>query len=157
MKVVPKPVTRRTRVVRPAPAMERPPERPVLIVDDNEDILATARVILERNGFRVATRVLAPEWVDLQELQPCVVFMDINLGRESGLNACASIKDNPRFAELPVILISGLDGERLADAATRCRADGFLTKPYSPDLLVKLAWHYGKQATDKRTPNRSLS
>jgi CheY-like chemotaxis protein len=122
------------------------PQRPVMIVDDEEDILTTARIVLERQGFRVVTRTTSPSWEDLRQVQPCVIFMDINLGRESGISACQAIKQNQRFLALPVILISGMDGERLADAASQCHADGFLSKPYSAGLLVKLARHYAERS-----------
>lgn len=117
-----------------------------MIVDDEEDILTMGRIILERHGFRVVTRTTSPSWADLLEAQPCVIFMDINLGRENGIAACQAIKENARFMGLPVILISGLEGERLANAAERCHADGFLSKPYSAHLLVKLARHYAEGA-----------
>ena len=117
-----------------------------MIVDDDPDILITARTLLERQGFTVETRASCPSWMDLQEVRPCVVFMDINLGRESGVSACEAIKRNPRFTDLPVILISGLDSDRLADAAQHCHADGFLTKPYSVGLLTQLARHYAQRA-----------
>lgn len=115
-----------------------------MIVDDEEDILTTGRIILQRQGFSVVTRTTSPSWADLQEAQPCVIFMDINLGRENGITARQAIKENVRFMGVPVILISGLEGERLADAAMHCHADGFLSKPYSAALLVELARHYAE-------------
>lgn len=120
------------------------PQRPVLIVDDDPDILFTSRLLLERNGFAVETRTHCPDWTELSALHPSVVFMDINLGVENGMQACAAIKRNPRLFNLPVILISGMDDVRLADAAAECHADGFLTKPYGSSLLVDLARHYAQ-------------
>ncbi len=120
---------------------------PVMVVDDDEDILLMARRILERRGFEVVTRTSAPEWEELQRVQPCVLFMDINLGCESGMVACRAIKQHKRFFAIPVILISGMEGDRLASAAQECHADGFLSKPYSGDLLTSIATHYARGAS----------
>jgi two-component system alkaline phosphatase synthesis response regulator PhoP len=120
-----------------------------MIVDDDPDILSTARIILQRNGFKVVTRSTSPSWEELLEVQPCVVFMDINLGRENGIAACQAIKQNQRFLGLPVILISGMEEERLAHAASECHADGFLSKPYSAGLLVELAKHFARTSGNR--------
>ncbi len=122
------------------------PDQPVLIVDDDPDMLLSMRLLLERKGFTVETRVSCPNWTELQNLKPFLVFMDINLGTENGILACTAIKHNPRFHHLPVILISGWDGERLANAADQCHADGFLSKPYGANLLIELARHYAQRA-----------
>jgi CheY-like chemotaxis protein len=127
-------------------ALTNPTDQPVLIVDDDPDMLLSMRLLLERKGFQVETRMSCPNWTELQHLKPFLVFMDINLGTENGIVACTAIKHNPRFHHLPVILISGWDGERLADAADQCHADGFLSKPYGANLLIDLARHYAQRA-----------
>lgn len=122
--------------------------RPVMLVDDDLDLLRLAKTALERAGFQVDARAEAPTWDDLQRVHPAVVFMDIELKGENGVDICQAIKTNGRAAHLPIILISGHGADRLKDEAERCKADGFLSKPFSTKLLVKLAEHYTKLAAE---------
>ncbi|MEO8588667.1 MAG: response regulator [Flavobacteriales bacterium] len=114
----------------------------VMVVDDDADLLQLAKSALERNGFQVDARTKAPSWQDLVKLHPTVVFMDVELGGENGLEICKAIKENPRLSDVPVILISGHGEVRLNAEAGRCRADGFMSKPFSSRLLVQIAEHY---------------
>lgn len=125
-----------------ADAIERPS---VMVVDDDEDLLRMAKLVLERKGFHVETRNAAPDWQDLQRTAPAVIFMDIALGTENGMEACLAIKSNEQFASLPVILISGQGETRLREEVERSHADGFLSKPFSSDLLVQLSRHYAAE------------
>lgn len=124
-----------------APAQKRPT---VMVVDDDPDLLGMMTRTLERGGFAVAARSEPPDWRDLEESDPAVLFMDIRLGMADGSEACSAIKENKRSAGLPVILISGED--HLEDRAERCGADGYLSKPFRPQLLLDLAAHYAARA-----------
>lgn len=120
------------------------PPTTVMVVDDDPDLLGMMKRTLERGGFTVAARSEPPDWKDLEEAAPAVVFMDIRLGKADGTQACAAIKGNKRSAGLPVILISGED--QLDKRARSCRADGYLSKPFKPQLLLDLAAHYAARA-----------
>ena len=68
--------------------------------------------------------------------QPSLIFCDILMPRLDGYQTCAIIKRNPRFADLPVIMLSSKDG--LFDKA-RGRMVGsqdYLTKPFTKDQLL---------------------
>ena len=144
----PKRAARRDRSVgtRQAESTDRAQDRnTVMVVDDDEDLLRLARAVLQREGFHVDVRTTSPSWQDLQNTAPCVLFMDIGLGTENGMEACLAIKSNEQFRSLPVILISGQGETRLREEVERSHADGFLSKPFSAQLLVQLASHYQRQ------------
>jgi DNA-binding response OmpR family regulator len=134
-----------TKQVQAMPGARRgEKQRSIMIVDDDHDLLQMAKRTLERKGFVVDARASAPRWDELQRVDPAVVFMDIELNGENGIEICQAIKTSERMSGLPVILISGHGEERLKDEASRCKADGFLSKPFSAKLLVDLADHYTK-------------
>jgi two-component system OmpR family response regulator len=114
----------------------------ILVVDDDMDFLILTKRALERDGYRVETRATAPTWTDLQALDPSLVLMDVDLGGESGVEACRAIKAHRRAGELPIILISGMEEDSLRREADSCHADGFISKPVNPRLLLTLAKHY---------------
>ncbi len=85
----------------------------IMVVDDDVDLLQLTRIALEREGFLVEALTKAPSWEDLTRSKPSVVFLDVELGGENGLEVCRAIKANKHAVDLPVILISGIGADRL--------------------------------------------
>ena len=78
----------------------------------------------------------------LREVHPAVIFLDVEIGTESGEEVCGQIKSAEDTADLPVILISSHAPEKLRATALRCGADGFLNKPFDLDGMMRLAQRY---------------
>lgn len=100
-----------------------------LIVDDNNDFLQAASVLLEREGMSVAGLALtgADALRLVESLRPEVVLIDIFLGDESGLElARRLVEEAPGSAT--VILISTHAQADVANLITGSPAVGFLTK-----------------------------
>ena len=89
----------------------------VVIVDDNSEFLDSARRLLEHQGVRVvgvaSTNADGLRYV--QELQPDVTLVDVNLGEESGFDLAEALQDSGDGAPVPVILISTHAEPDLAD------------------------------------------
>ena len=109
----------------------------VLVIDDSNTIRRSAEIFLKQGGYEV---VLAEDGFDalakVNDLQPHLIFCDILMPRLDGYQTCAIIKRNPRFAEVPVIMLSSKDG--LFDKA-RGRIVGseqYLTKPFTREELL---------------------
>jgi len=110
----------------------------VLIIDDSNTIRRSAEIFLRQGGFEV---VLAEDGFDalakVSDHDPELIFCDILMPRLDGYQTCAIIKRNPRFASVPVIMLSSKDG--LFDKA-RGRMVGsqdYLTKPFTKDQLLR--------------------
>lgn len=107
----------------------------VLVIDDDRDILELVKVILTGKGINVAISN-KPEAVNLllRKHHPNILLMDISMGKYDGRNICKSVKENPDFSSLPVILFSAnkIDPE----SVTLSCADGFLQKPFDIDSLI---------------------
>lgn len=105
-------------------------KKKILIVDDNEDIIITYRVVLERMGYGVATAHDGQDCLDqIEAIQPDMVLLDVLLPGLSGTEVCRSIKETAKTKDIPVVAItasmSGETRERMAEVG----ADGFLLKP----------------------------
>ncbi len=114
------------------------PGAKVLVIDDSNTIRRSAEIFLKQGGFTV---LLAEDGFDalakLGDFKPDLVFCDILMPRLDGYQACAIIKRNPEFANVPVIMLSSKDG--LFDKA-RGRMVGsqdYLTKPFTKDQLLQ--------------------
>ncbi len=110
----------------------------VLVIDDSNTIRRSAEIFLKQGGYQV---LLAEDGFDalskVNDHVPDLIFCDILMPRLDGYQTCAIIKRNPRFAAVPVIMLSSKDG--LFDKA-RGRMVGsqdYLTKPFTKDQLLQ--------------------
>jgi DNA-binding NarL/FixJ family response regulator len=105
-----------------------------LIVDDSLQFLAAARSFLERQGVVVVGVASNSEQAVQRavELSPDVVLVDIDLGRESGLELARRLHNelhgDPSRPSLPVILISTHSEDDYAELIATSPAIGFLAK-----------------------------
>ena len=65
--------------------------------------------------------------------KPDVLFMDVHLGEQSGMDIMESIRKNPRIADVRVVMTSGLN---VKEECLRRGADDFLLKPFMPAELI---------------------
>jgi CheY-like chemotaxis protein len=127
--------------VAAVPGQEAPDERHeeaplVLVVDDEPDVRALLRDVLQGAGFRVieAGRVL--EGVELaRQRRPDVITMDLMLPDLDGFEAIRLLREQPETRETPVVVLSAIEvepGDPRALGTTVC-----LAKPFSSaDLLA---------------------
>lgn len=115
----------------------------VMIIDDSKTIRRTAETLLEKAGCDVVTAVDGFDALaKIADSNPDVIFVDIMMPRLDGYQTCALIKNNPEYANTPVIMLSSKDG--LFDKA-RGRivgSDEYLTKPFSKEELFEAINRY---------------
>jgi CheY-like chemotaxis protein len=112
-------------------------KKTILIVDDNDDIITTYRVVLDRMGYTVVVARNGIECLDMiDEVKPDLVFLDVLLPGLSGSEVCRSIKD--KAGSIPVIAmtasVAGDTRKRMAEVG----ADDFLLKPIDVSDLNKV-------------------
>ena len=65
--------------------------------------------------------------------KPDVLFMDVHLGLQSGMDIVESIRKDPQIASVRVVMTSGLN---VREECLRRGADDFLPKPFMPADLI---------------------
>lgn len=119
------------------PMEETTRELCILVVDDSATIRRSAETMLANEGCRVVTAENGFEALSkVTRHQPDMIFVDIMMPRLDGYQTTAIIKNNDRFRETPVIMLTSKDG--LFDKA-RGRVVGsdlYLTKPFTRDELL---------------------
>jgi PAS domain S-box-containing protein len=114
----------------------------ILIVDDDRKILDLLLDLLQLEGYEVATAVDGSEAIDLAlSFNPDIVVSDVVMPQVSGLELCRRLKEDPRSAYVPVLLISGLATSDDANIeGLHAGADDYLDLPFrNEELLVKVA------------------
>jgi sigma-B regulation protein RsbU (phosphoserine phosphatase) len=128
------------KAVRPVAADEADHEaaRPsrILVVDDNASNREVLSRRLQRQGHTVVHAEDGSSALALIEKEaPDLVLLDLMMPGISGYEVLARLKRDPRFRDIPVIMISALSE---FDSVVRCieaGADDYLAKPFNPILL----------------------
>lgn len=116
-------------------------KRPVLVVDDDQDIRETVALVLRAKGFGVE---LAADGVEaLEHLErggsPSLILLDLRMPRMNGLELLRELR--ARRWQLPVVVLTG-DHAAAAEAA-RSGAKECLIKPVDLDALLGAVERFG--------------
>ncbi len=116
----------------------------VLIVDDDPFIRKLIATTLEDvAGFELTEAADGTEAVEAAaRLIPRIVFLDVDMPRHNGLDACRAMRAQPALAETRIVMLTA--GSQHEAAAREAGADLFLTKPFSPLDLLRLVDDLGR-------------
>lgn len=114
--------------------------RTILIVDDEELIRELLRFNLEKEGYRV---IVAKDGIQALDLltreQPNLIILDLMLPGIDGLEVCRQIRFNPRFLEVPLIMLTAKGEEIDKVLGLELGADDYVTKPFNTrELLARI-------------------
>jgi CheY-like chemotaxis protein len=128
-------------------AVDSPSETPappgratVVVVDDNEANLdLVRRVLARRPGIRAVCARDGAEALALVFAEvPDLVLLDMRLPLIEGSEVLRRIKADPRTAQVPVVVLSGMADSETVRSTRLDGADGYLTKPYDVHELLDL-------------------
>jgi CheY-like chemotaxis protein len=108
----------------------------ILVMNDNEDLVASIRDLLELEGSSVETATSAQQAIGILAagFEPQVFVIDLLLGGgASGEEFARFLRQDPRFGARPIVFISGAV-EALRDASAGL-ADAMLQKPFDVEQL----------------------
>ncbi|KTT50252.1 chemotaxis protein [Pseudomonas oryzihabitans] len=109
----------------------------VMVVDDSVTVRKVTSRLLERHGMEVFT---AKDGVDaiaqLQERQPDILLLDIEMPRMDGFEVATLIRHDARLKNLPIVMITSRTGEKHRERALSLGVDEYLGKPYQESELL---------------------
>jgi DNA-binding response OmpR family regulator len=109
----------------------------VLVVDDDDIARRFLIRAIGRGGLDVTEACSGRDALALIEAdRPDLVLLDSQMPEMSGEEVLRSLRDDPRTAELPVIVVTGRSGEHDREAGLEAGADDFVGKPVHPDELL---------------------
>ena len=110
----------------------------VLVVDDDPMKRQLLRLILERAGVGVAEAADGTEaLLSLENVVPDLMTLDVMMPQMDGFTVCGHVRENPRTAELPIIIVSArADGGSIREGLA-AGANRYLPQPVMPDKLIK--------------------
>lgn len=109
----------------------------VLIVDDDSQVLDVLANYLRQEDFEVAT-LDNPLifWETLEEINPNVLVIDVEMPSMSGIELCKIVRNDPRISNLLIIFITAHTDAETMQRVFAAGADDYLRKPIIPSELV---------------------
>jgi len=102
----------------------------IMVVDDEPDILFTVGQMLEMNGYDVVKVKNGNECLDkLHEGVPDLVLLDIMMPEVSGWDVAAKIKENPEWANIPIIFLTA-KGDTMSIGMGGLASEDYIVKPF---------------------------
>lgn len=109
----------------------------ILIVEDEKNIAELLKYNLEQEGFRTLSAAQGDLGLELaRKSKPDLILLDIMLPVMSGLDICKALKQNPKTASIPVIILTAKGQEADRVVGLEIGADDYVTKPFSTRELV---------------------
>lgn len=109
----------------------------VLVVDDEEDIIELLRFNLSREGFQVSSATSGEEALSLVRSEmPSIILLDLMLPGMDGLEVARRLKNNPNTTNIPIVMLTAKGEEPDIVTGLELGADDYVTKPFSPRILV---------------------
>jgi two-component system alkaline phosphatase synthesis response regulator PhoP len=109
----------------------------ILVVEDEEDILELVRFNLSREGYSVIGAATGEEaWRLASSEIPDLIVLDIMLPGIDGLEFTKITKNDSRTRDIPIIMLTAKGEESDIVTGLELGADDYITKPFSPRILV---------------------
>ncbi|MBN2497236.1 MAG: response regulator [Deltaproteobacteria bacterium] len=119
--------------------------KPILVADDEPQILQMISIALSKHGFEVYQARSGQECLEmLRQLSPRLVVMDILMPEIDGAEICKIMRGDAEWVDIPVIFVSALEPNVLHQVAAESGATDYLAKPLALGDLLNLVGEYLK-------------
>jgi two-component system phosphate regulon response regulator PhoB len=109
----------------------------ILIVEDDEDIQQLVGFNLIKAGFQVEYSDSGEKALDaIKKQHPDLILLDIMLPGIDGIEVCRTLRSDNLTAEIPIIMLTAKGEETDIIDGLELGADDYITKPFSPKILV---------------------
>lgn len=109
----------------------------ILVVEDESDLQELLRYNLEHEGYRVSLSSSGEHALEqVHDVSPDLVILDLMLPGLDGLSVCAKIRQDPTTQAIPIIMLTAKSDESDVVVGLKLGADDYVTKPFSPRVLL---------------------
>ncbi|MBN1428920.1 MAG: response regulator [Anaerolineae bacterium] len=124
-----------------------------LVIDDDPSLQTLVGMLLGRVGIQITSAETAVEGIRLlNEEDFDIMILDLMLPDMDGLELLAALRQDDRFDNLPVLILSARVDPEAISKALESGADGYLTKPYLPHSLTQRVMSILSQGRKKTQP-----
>ena len=111
----------------------------ILVVDDDEMVLMALDELLKPEGFEVQTVSSGMEAIkELDKKGYDLIMLDVIMPEMDGFSLCKRIRGIEKYKETPIVFLTAKSREEDRLRGLEVGANLFLSKPISPDKLLKI-------------------
>lgn len=124
-------------------------KRTILLVDDEPHVIRVLRLMLEREGYEVASANDGAEALEkMAARRPDVMVSDIQMAGMDGRELCRTVRARYPDERFPIFVMTSMTASSEREWVRDLPAVDFLEKPLSPrQLIARLASHFASDAT----------
>lgn len=109
----------------------------ILVIEDEKNILELVKYNLEQEGYTVLTAMKGNAGLESAQRNTIhLIILDLMLPELDGLSICKTLKQNPKTAHIPIVMLTAKSEEADKIIGLELGADDYITKPFSPRELV---------------------
>jgi two-component system phosphate regulon response regulator PhoB len=109
----------------------------ILVIEDEEDILALIHFNLVKEGFRVECATTGEEgFKKAKDVRPSLILLDLMLPGMNGLDVCKQLRQAPESKDCPIIMLTARGEEHDIVKGLELGADDYIPKPFSSQVLL---------------------
>lgn len=109
----------------------------ILVVDDDPELVELVSFNLKRAGYAIGTASNGVEAIKkASTMAPDLILLDVMMPQLDGFAVCEILRRDSTTASIPIVMLTAITGEIGRLAGLGSGATDFLSKPFSPRLLV---------------------
>ncbi|MEW5895561.1 MAG: response regulator [Candidatus Omnitrophota bacterium] len=122
----------------------------ILVVDDEEDIVAILKARLENAGYEVDVAYDGKQGLEkIRERKPDLAIFDIMMPEINGSTLCGMLKFDERFKDIAIIILTAKGRELDKEISHTVGADAYMVKPFETQVLLDTVAHLLTGADDR--------
>ncbi len=111
----------------------------IMVVDDSPTVVKFVSFALRSTGCKVITAcdgMDALEKLSAAESGVDLIITDLNMPNVDGYELIKTLRENPEYANIPIIILSSEEEEQDKKLGTEAGASSYLVKPFKPQVLL---------------------
>ncbi len=116
----------------------------IVLIEDDSTIAGMYRLQFEKDGHTVWTAADGEAGLQMtREVMPDIVFLDIRLPKLDGFGVLAALREDPKTAALPVVILSNYGSDEMRKRGLELGAQDYLVKTrVTPVELAERIWSW---------------
>lgn len=129
----------------------------IFVVDDEKDIIELVSYNLKQEGFQVVSATNGEKALEMiPKEEPQLIILDLMLPGIDGLDVCRELRRNNQTSSIPIIMLTAKGEEADIVIGLELGADDYITKPFSPRILIARAKAVLRRIESKKHEEKSI-
>jgi DNA-binding response OmpR family regulator len=124
----------------------------ILLVDDERNLVELTTMRLESAGYEVIAAYDGAEALDkINQSKPDLIILDLMLPKVDGYEVCTMLKQDGRYQNIPIVLLTAKVQEKDEQLGQECGANAYVRKPFQAKELLETIQRLLPGGTGPRT------